>query len=80
MSDRRDPQLPLGLAIKAIREEQRLGREKVAARAGLSDRWLADVEAGRSNPTWGNLRRIAAGLGVPLPELMGRVEEFEQDA
>lgn len=78
MSERREPQAALGQAIWALRQQNRLGRPEVAARAGLSERWLSDVEAGRSNPTWGNLRRIAAALRVPLPDLFERVERLEE--
>lgn len=78
MSERRDPQAPLGAAIKAERERKGLSKKTVASRAGMTERWLLDVEAGRSNPTWSHVRRAADALRVPLAELMERVEECEE--
>src|SRR5215218_1133634 len=78
MSERPDHQLPLGAAIKAERERRNLSAETVAARAGVKEQWLLRVEAGRGNPTWGHLRRLADAMEVPLPELMKRVEDHEE--
>src|SRR4051812_43305256 len=79
MSERPDHQLPLGAAIKAERERRNLSAETVAARAGVKEQWLVRVEAGRGNPTWGHLRRLADAMEVPLPELMKRVEDHEEE-
>lgn len=35
------------------------------------------MESGRVNPTWGNVRRIAIGLDVQLPELAALAERLE---
>ena len=41
--------------------------------------WISfRLEAGRTNPTWGSVRRIAAGLGVALAELAALAEEIER--
>jgi transcriptional regulator with XRE-family HTH domain len=61
-----------------VREEKRLTKTAVAARAGVSARWLRDVEAGKCNPTWANLRRVAVGLRVDLTELAAKVELLER--
>jgi transcriptional regulator with XRE-family HTH domain len=79
VGERREPQGPLGTAIRLIREEKRLSKASVAVRGGISERWLLDVEAGRSNPTWANIRRIAKGLKVTLAELMDQVEKCEEE-
>lgn len=78
MSKRRDHQSPLGAAIKAAREQKKLSVEMVAARAAVTERWLIEVEADESDPTWGHLRRLADAMEVPLPELMKRVEGMEE--
>jgi transcriptional regulator with XRE-family HTH domain len=78
VSERRDPQGPLGAAIKAERERRKLSKGRVASRAGVTERWLLDVEAGRGNPTWGHLRCLADAMKVPLQDLMKRVEECEE--
>jgi transcriptional regulator with XRE-family HTH domain len=79
MSERGDYQLPLGVAIKAERELRKLSVETVAARAGVTEQWLLEVEAGEGDPTWGHLRRLAEAIGVPLPELMKRTEDCEKE-
>lgn len=69
MSERREPQQGLGEAVQLIRERKKVSKGDLARRSGLSERWIADVEAGRSNPTWGNVRKLAHALQVPLREL-----------
>jgi transcriptional regulator with XRE-family HTH domain len=78
MGNRVTPQIPLGEAVRMMREEKRLTKTAVASRAGISTRWLDDVEAGKSNPTWSNLRRLAHGLRVELTELVAKVERVER--
>ena len=62
-----------------MRERQGLSTATLASRAELSASWLSDVEQGLGDPSWGELRRLAGGLRIPLPELMRQVEEFERD-
>jgi DNA-directed RNA polymerase sigma subunit (sigma70/sigma32) len=69
VSERREPQFGLGDAVKSLRQGKNVSRAELARRSGFSDRWLRDVEEGRSNPTWGNVRKLAAALQVPLDEL-----------
>jgi len=45
--------------------------------AGLHPTSISHLESGRVNPTWGNVRRVAEGLGVPLPELAALAEDLE---
>jgi transcriptional regulator with XRE-family HTH domain len=40
----------------------------------MPEQEVTDLEAGHYEPTWGDLRHIAYALGVPLPELLARVE------
>jgi transcriptional regulator with XRE-family HTH domain len=69
-----EPQPELGSAIRQIREREELSQEEVAHRAKLHATWLSHIEAGRVNPAWGTVRRIAGGLGVPLVEIVARAE------
>jgi predicted transcriptional regulator len=43
----------------------------LAARAGISSKYVGDLEAGRYDPTVGVMRRIARALKIPLCELLG---------
>jgi len=78
MSEGLDYQAALGIAIKGERERRELSEATVAARVGVKEQWLIKVEAGRGNPTWGQLRRLADAMEIPLPELMERIERCEE--
>jgi len=65
----RAAQQGLARAVEKLRLTGSLSRDEVAKRAGLSGMTIAAIEEGRQDPTWGNLRRLADGLGVELPTL-----------
>jgi transcriptional regulator with XRE-family HTH domain len=73
----RDPDVALGAAIRALRERARLTQAALAERAEIPPHLISAIEAARHEPTWGDLRRIAQGLEVPLEELLELVEELE---
>jgi transcriptional regulator with XRE-family HTH domain len=77
MPRRDDPQIGLGKAIRQLRNEAHLSQEALGHRAGIHPTWISHLESGRVNPTWGNLRRIAVGLRVTLPELAALAEDLE---
>ena len=64
----------LGAAVAELRRRADLTQAELAERAKLEEREIAALEAGGLEPTWGDLRRIAYALEVPLPELLGRAE------
>jgi transcriptional regulator with XRE-family HTH domain len=78
MPRRDDPQVGLGKAIRALRTEQELSQEALGERAEIHSTWISHIESGRINPTWGNVRRIAVGLKVPLEQLAALAEDFER--
>lgn len=67
----------LGLAVKSRREELKLTQEAVALRADLHQRWISNLENGKRNPSYGSLRRLAAGLDLAASELLQRAEQIE---
>lgn len=77
MPRRDDPQIGLGKAIRELRTEQQLSQEALGLRAEIHPTWISHLESGRVNPTWGNVRRIASGLLVSLPELAALAEDLE---
>jgi transcriptional regulator with XRE-family HTH domain len=79
MPRRDDPQIGLGRAIRKLRTEVELSQETLGLRSEIHPTWISHIESGRINPTWGNVRRIAAGLKVPLPELASLAEDFERE-
>jgi transcriptional regulator with XRE-family HTH domain len=70
-------QAALGLAVKQRRQELGLTQEQVANNSGLHQRWLSNVETGKRNPSYGSLRRLAAGLELSASELLQRAEQIE---
>lgn len=70
-----DPDAALRAVVKGLREEAGLSQEELAARAGLDRDEVEAIETGGMEPTWGDLRRVAGALGVPLPEMLRQVEE-----
>jgi transcriptional regulator with XRE-family HTH domain len=60
----------MGRRIRAAREAKEMTQAMLAARAGISRKYVVDLEAGRYDPTVGVLRRIAKALGVPVTELL----------
>lgn len=70
-------QIALGLAVKRCREELGRTQETVANDTGLHQRWISNVETGKRNPSYGSLRRLAAGLDLSASELLARAEQIE---
>jgi len=60
----------MGKRIQALRKEQNLSRQQLAAKARVSREYIRKLEAGKYDPV-GTLRRIAKALGVPVTELLG---------
>lgn len=60
----------LGHRVRTLRDERKRTRQKIADESGLSLRFLADVEAGRANPSLGSLHALADALGVEVVELL----------
>lgn len=71
------PQLALGLAVKARRQELGLTQEQLANNTDLHQRWISNVETGKRNPSYSSIRRLAAGLDVLPSELIARAERAE---
>jgi transcriptional regulator with XRE-family HTH domain len=79
MPARPAPQLALGAAVRARREELGLTQEGVALAGDLHQRWVSNLENGWRNPSYASLRRLAASLRLSASELIARAERIEQD-
>lgn len=79
MPRRDDPQIGLAKAIRKLRTDGGLSQEALGERAEIHPTWISHIESGRINPTWGNVRRIARGLKVPLPRLAQLAEDYEEE-
>lgn len=67
----------LGRAIRVLRERAGLTQAQLGKRSELHQTWISHLESGHANIVWGNLRRIAIGLGVKLEELLSLTRDFE---
>ena len=70
-------QVALGLAVKARRQDLDLTQEQLANNTDLHQRWISNVETGKRNPSYGSLRRLAAGLELSTSQLIARAERRE---
>lgn len=70
-------QAALGLAVAARRQELGQTQEQLANDTDLHQRWISNVETGKRNPSYGSLRRLAAGLNLTASELLARAEQME---
>lgn len=61
----------VGARVKQIRKARRLTQEQLAELAGLSDKFVGQVERGQSNPTLTTLAALGDALGVGLVDLLG---------
>jgi len=59
----------LGKRVRQLRNGREMTRKMVSQQADVSERHLAQLEAGEGNVSIVLLRRIAAALGVSLPDL-----------
>jgi XRE family transcriptional regulator, aerobic/anaerobic benzoate catabolism transcriptional regulator len=60
----------LGLRVRAWRARRGMTRRSLALDSGLSERFLADVEAGKGNVSINSLQAIAGALSISLLDLL----------
>jgi len=68
----------LGERVRAWRAEHGMSRKNLAAAAGLSERYLAELEAGRGNISVLLLRKVARAMGVAVERLVREEEVVEK--
>src|SRR5690348_1914135 len=68
----------LGERVRAWRAEHGMSRKNLAAAAGLSERYLAELEAGRGNISVLLLRKVARAMGVAVERLVREEEGVEK--
>lgn len=64
-----DDELDVGRRLREIRRARRLTLREVAARAGISESFLSQLERGRSGATIASLQRIASALELEVSDL-----------
>jgi transcriptional regulator with XRE-family HTH domain len=56
-----------------------MSQRQLASATGLQHSWISHVEHGRRNPSWSNIVRLAAGLGIRVSELAARAERLAKE-
>jgi transcriptional regulator with XRE-family HTH domain len=64
----------LGGRIRERRAQLGLSQHALAARAGLSGKFIGEVERGQKSISVDSLHNVAAGLGVSVAQLVSRGE------
>jgi transcriptional regulator with XRE-family HTH domain len=59
----------LGRRIRLLRDQRGLSQEKLAERAGLTSKFLGEVERIETNPSTTSIARLAAALSVNVGDL-----------
>jgi transcriptional regulator with XRE-family HTH domain len=65
--------------VQELRRRAELSQAALAERAELPLSLLAEIESGRSDPTWGDVRHIAEALDVSLETLSELAEQQQID-
>ncbi len=60
----------LGNRVRTMRSRRAMSRKALAKHSAVSERYLAELEAGKGNCSIVLLRRIAKAMGVPVVELI----------
>jgi XRE family aerobic/anaerobic benzoate catabolism transcriptional regulator len=68
----------LGERVRAWRNEQGVTRKALSAASGVSERYLAQLEAGEGNISVLLLRKVASAMGVPVESLVREDERKEK--
>ncbi|PIE25628.1 MAG: transcriptional regulator [Planctomycetota bacterium] len=69
----------LGAVVRARRGAEGLSRKVFAERSGLSERFLAQVEAGQANPSLASLCQLAGACRLAADELLALASERPAD-
>ena len=67
----------LGARVRAWRSDHGMSRKALAAASGVSERYLAQLEAGHGNMSVLLLRKVARAMGAPVEHLV-REDEAQQ--
>jgi len=70
----------VGRRIRFHRTAGRMSRKRLAEVSGVSERYLAQLEAGQGNMSIALLRKVTTAIGLPLDVLMASVETESVEA
>ena len=65
-----DVRARFGAALREWRLRQEFTQEQLAERAGLSYKFIGEIERGQANPTLDTIESLADALGMAIPDLL----------
>jgi XRE family aerobic/anaerobic benzoate catabolism transcriptional regulator len=68
----------VGENVRALRKRLHLSRRELSERSGISERFLAELEAGKGNISLTRFARVAAALGITPGKLLSAAGEDAQ--
>lgn len=69
----------LGMAVRQARQDRGQTQAELAAAAGVSRRWLSDLEAGKATAEFGLILRTLDALGLGLDAFPVELEPGQLD-
>ncbi len=69
----------VGAAVRRIRDEKSFTRRELAQKSGVSERFLAELEAGEGNISVARLQDVARALGTSAGELLFSAQHERAD-
>ncbi len=72
MATTNDLRARLGARVRELRKARRLTQEQLGERAGLSYKFLGEIERGLANPTISTLANLASALDLDIGDLLVR--------
>jgi len=70
----------VGQRIRFHRTSERMSRKRLAEVSGVSERYLAQLEAGQGNMSIALLRKVTSAIGLPLNVLLADMEGEKESA
>lgn len=67
---REEELIKLGQLIRSKRESQGLTQVELAEKSNVDRNYIGMLERGERNPSYLSLQKIAAGLGIPVNQLI----------
>src|SRR5438094_5602850 len=69
----------LGQRVRALRKQRGLSQGRLGDRAGLSGKFIGEVECGEKSISIDSLYRVSVALGIPLREPLRELTDVRAD-
>ncbi len=77
ITHKEDIEMPIGLNIKAIREDQGLNQSELGRLANMDPTYISKVESGKTKPSSDKVKKLVIALETTADKLLFDEEEYE---